>query len=408
MSTTKKPEEQLVMPTATEPAQATTTQPAQQTAPQPAAQTTTTQPAQTTTAQPAQQTTTQPAAQTPTNDVNALLNLRGISDGTKQALGNLVSNGYQPSENVTKALNDLQGVIAQQPAAFQSAHMTNLNNILNQIMGRQSFTYDMANDPFYQQYRTMYMNAGRQAMSDTVGQSSALTGGYGNSWASTAGQQQYNQYLQQLNDRVPELQQMALDKYNAEGDQLMNQYALLGDAYDRERTEYEDAYNKWLAERDYLQGAYETERGYDYDAYNNAVNNWFTTAGMEQDQFETDRGYAYDLAMTMIGMGKMPSDQLLLNAGLSAEDIAALKKSSGGSSSGSGKSSSGSGSATTSANIGSSKSDVGLSMLTNTLSQNAAASNNVNGMVGKSTGKASAEQAATATELFKKHAANFK
>lgn len=275
-------------------------------------------------------------------DVNTMINLPGVSDATKQALGSLVTNGYKPSQAVANALAEVQKIIDSKPGEFQSAHMEGLNNILNQILNRKTFSYDMSNDPLYQNYRQMYMNAGKQAMQDTVGQMSALTGGYGNSWAGTAGQQQHNAYIQQLNDRVPELQQMALDRYNAEGDLLMQQYGLLGDAYDRDYGEWQDRYNMWADERDTAQQRYDTERGFDYGQYQDQVGNWFTTAGMESDQYNTDRefeyqqqmdqqdqanldrDYYYDWAMTQIENGQMPSEETLRRAGLSEDEIAAL------------------------------------------------------------------------------------
>ena len=317
---------------AVQPTTAVTAEPTASTTEPTAAQTTqqTTQ-----TQQPAQtQQTQQTQQQSQRNDLGNLLNMPGVSDTTKQTLGGLVTNGYKPSQNVSAAMQELQGIIAQQPAAFQSQHMGELNNILNQILGRKNFTYDMSNDPFYQNYRQMYMSAGKQAMSDTVGQASALTGGYGNSYAATAGQQQYNEYLQKLNDRIPELQGMALDRYNAEGDLLNMKYGMLNDAYNREYGEWQDQYNRWLTERDYAQGIYDTERGYDYQQYTDSINNMYGIAGMEQDQYNADRAYAYDLAMTMLDLGKMPSDDLLRQAGLSEEDIAKITnagKSSGGS-----------------------------------------------------------------------------
>ena len=292
------------------------------------------------------QQTQQPAQtqqQSQRNDLGNLLNMPGVSDTTKQTLGGLVTNGYKPSQNVSAAMQELQGIIAQQPAAFQSQHMGELNNILNQILGRKNFTYDMSNDPFYQNYRQMYMSAGKQAMSDTVGQASALTGGYGNSYAATAGQQQYNRYLQQLNDRIPELQGMALDRYNAEGDLLNMKYGMLNDAYNREYGEWQDQYNRWLGERNFAQGNYESERSFDYGQYADSLNNWYNLAGMEQAQYNADRDYAFDLAMTMLNLGKIPSVDLLKQAGLSDSDISALIGGSGSSGgSGSGSKSSGS------------------------------------------------------------------
>lgn len=328
MSTTDKKlleGQAAVQPTAEPPA---STPPATQQAPQ---QNVATQ--QQPTQQPAQ--TQQTQQQTQRNDLGNLLNMPGVSDATKQTLGGLVTNGYKPSQNVSAAMQELQNVISQQPAAFQSQHMGELNNILNQILGRKNFSYDMSNDPFYQNYRQMYMNAGKQAMQDTVGQMSALTGGYGNSYAATAGQQQYNQYLQQLNDRIPELQGMALDRYNAEGDLLGMKYGMLNDAYNREYGEWQDQYNRWLGERDFAQGNYESERNFDYGQYSDDVNNWFDIAGMEQQQGNADRDYYFDWAMTLLENGKMPTADTLLKAGLSEEEVRLLFMGSGSGGSGS-------------------------------------------------------------------------
>ena len=75
------------------------------------------------------------------------------------------------------------------------------------------------------------------AMMDTLGQAATLTGGYGNSYAQGAGQQAYQSYLQGLNDKIPELYQLALERYDREGDRLYKGYTMLneqeGQDYDR-------------------------------------------------------------------------------------------------------------------------------------------------------------------------------
>lgn len=94
----------------------------------------------------------------------------------------------------------------------------------NQIVTRPEFNYDLNNDPLYNQYRQQYMRQGRLAMMDTMGQAAANNGGYGTSYAQTAGQQAYNSQIQALNDRIPELYQIALDKYQNAGNDLLNRY----------------------------------------------------------------------------------------------------------------------------------------------------------------------------------------
>ena len=62
------------------------------------------------------------------------------------------------------------------------------------------------------------VSEGSRAMRDTMGQAAALTGGYGSSYAQSAGQQQYALYLQKLGEAMPELYQAAYERYSAEGD----------------------------------------------------------------------------------------------------------------------------------------------------------------------------------------------
>lgn len=285
------------------------------------------------------------------SSAGSLMNMPGVSDATKQALGNLVTNGYQPSQTVNAALNELNSIIAKQPGAFQSQYSAQLNNLLNQILNREAFSYDAASDPMYRMFREMYTQQGKQAMEDTMGRAAALTGGYGNSYATTAAQQAYQGSLQQLNQIIPELYAQARQAYADEGDLLMSQYGALGDAYGREYSEYQDMYNRWLADRDFAQDQYTDERNFDYGSYSDQLNTWSGIAGMEQDQFNTDRNYqlqldamaqdqqrydqetaqrdqeyALELALAMAEAGKTPSAELLARAGFSQADIDAILK----------------------------------------------------------------------------------
>ena len=118
---------------------------------------------------------------------------------------------------------------------FDGNYAGQLQDLLNQILNRPNFEYDLNADMLYQQYRDQYQRAGQQAMADTMGQAATMTGGYGNSYAASAGNQAYQQYLTQLNNIVPELYDRAYNRYNQEQSDLMNQYSLLMNAQ-----QYED------------------------------------------------------------------------------------------------------------------------------------------------------------------------
>lgn len=129
---------------------------------------------------------------------------------------------------------------------YQSTWQDQLRDTASKIINREKFTYDLNGDALYKQYKDRYIQQGKQAMMDTMGQAAALTGGYGNSYAQTVGQQTYQGYLQGLNDQVPALYQLALDKYNSEGDQLRGNMSLLMQQDDIDYGRYRDD----IADRD--------------------------------------------------------------------------------------------------------------------------------------------------------------
>lgn len=175
------------------------------------------------------------------------------------------TGGYVESEAVRLAKENLSSL--QKPGAYQSSWQKNLDDVIGKIQNREKFSYDLNGDALYQQYKDQYVTQGQQAMMDTMGQAAAMTGGYGNSFAQTAGQQTYQGYLQGLNDKVPELYQLALDKYNREGDELYNQYGLLSDRESIDYGRYRDTVSDYNTERGYLTDQYNTERDFDYGKY---------------------------------------------------------------------------------------------------------------------------------------------
>jgi hypothetical protein len=221
----------------------------------------------------------------------------------------------------------LNAVLAAQPGAYQSKWQSQLDDIIGRILNREAFSYDFNEDALYKQYAEQYMRGGKLAMQDTMGQAAAMTGGYGNSYASTAGNQAYQEYLSQLNAVIPELYGMALDRYQMEGQEMYNQYGLLSDQEAQEYGRYQDSYNKWLAERDYATGVYNTEEDRDYSRYMDTVDIGYRThTDAETREWEefiaaADKAtgaqkIALDSVYTAIENGVMPSDKDIAASGL--------------------------------------------------------------------------------------------
>ena len=144
------------------------------------------------------------------------------------------------SATYENAMTTLKKAAGQTPQ-YSSPYDEEISSLYQQITNRAPFRYDYSTDPIYGQYREQYTQMGKQAMRDSMGQTAALTGGYGNSYGSAVGQQQYDAYLQRLNDVLPELYGQAYDIYNAEGDALRQQYALASDMRGTDYDRYRDA-----------------------------------------------------------------------------------------------------------------------------------------------------------------------
>lgn len=160
-----------------------------------------------------------------------------------------------------------------------------INSLLGKLLDREKFSYDASTDPLYQQYKTLYTQQGKTAMQDTMGQAAALTGGYGSSYSQAVGQQQYDAYLQKLNEIVPDLYSRAYQMYRDEGDALLDQYQIYlnRDAQDYER------HKNYLSEHQNAQNA------------------------------------VADQVTAILQMGGTPSNSLIARSGLSNEYVAALR-----------------------------------------------------------------------------------
>lgn len=200
---------------------------------------------------------------------------------------------YGESARVKDLYNRYNTLLGQRPDDWTGGQFGDqMNDALNKILNRDPFKYDLNADMLYQQYKENYIQQGRQAMVDTMGQAQAMTGGYGNSYAQSVGQQAYNNQLQQLNNIVPSLYELALEKWKLEGQNLEDQYGLIKNQYDTEYGQYMDKYNMWDNDVNRAYNTYDSERNFDYgkyaDAYNRALSSF--------KENESNRQYAASLA----------------------------------------------------------------------------------------------------------------
>lgn len=188
--------------------------------------------------------------------------------------------------------------------------------IYDKIMNRGEFSYDVNKDKLYQQYRDLYAQMGRGAMEDTMGQAAALTGGYGSTYSQNAGQQAYNSYLQKLNEVVPELYNAAYNRYNQEGQDLMNLYSIARSNAD---SAYERDYNQWY-------NRLQLERSGEDTTYNRQQTEENRRLTQEETDYERKQNAWSRLSSLITTTGYQPSDEELAAAGMSSNEAAYLRQ----------------------------------------------------------------------------------
>ena len=89
-------------------------------------------------------------------------------------------------------------------------------------------TFNFNGNALYNQYKGNYEKQAKMGMEDAIGRAAALTGGYGNSYAQSVGQQAYYNQMDKLNDRMLDLYNIAYGQYRDEKSDLLNKAEYYG------------------------------------------------------------------------------------------------------------------------------------------------------------------------------------
>lgn len=206
----------------------------------------------------------------PSNNVTA-----GVTTASGSASGGTEAKPvYQRSDRVNEYYEKTRKLERNKPDEFESKYEGQISDILDNILNRPKFSYtaeDMTNDDLYKMYRDQYMRQGNLAMRDTMGNAAALTGGYGNTYASAAGQQAYDNYVAQLNNKALDFHDRAYQRYADEGQNLYNQMNVVTGLDNTDYQRYRDGVNDYYNDLNYYNGRYNQEYGYDYGEYQDRV-----------------------------------------------------------------------------------------------------------------------------------------
>lgn len=215
------------------------------------------------------------------------------SSNTQQTSGNSSSSfsqsvqlserpEYVKGQAVLDAENKVKDWENNAPSNYESKYSQQIESILNDILNREKFEYNLNADPLYHQYRELYTENGKKAMMDTVADASALTGGYGNTYAVNAGAEAYHEYLSNLNSVALDLRDRAYETYKDEGDKLFDDISVLRSLDGDDYKKYLDELNRYYKDGDYLIESLANMTDAEFDAFLATVDAW-----------ESDRDFSF-------------------------------------------------------------------------------------------------------------------
>lgn len=204
---------------------------------------------------------------------------------------------YNQSQDVTDAWNKVKYLEGSKPGDYVSKYGDQIQALLDKILNRDPFKYDFNADPMYQMYKDRYLQQGRMAMQDTMGDAAALTGGYGNSYAATAGQQAYQSYLQGLNDRIPGLRDFAYNAWLNEGDRMRSNLSTLQGLDESDYARYRDTVGDYKDELNYYYNRFGDMSDREYNRYLNDASAWERDRDYWFNKWQWEQEFNYKTAM---------------------------------------------------------------------------------------------------------------
>ena len=210
-------------------------------------------------------------------------------NSSKEVENALANAEYAPGQSVTNAAADLKNWQQNRPGKYESTYQGRIEDLIGQLLERNSFQYSYAQDPLYRQYAQQYTQNARNASADAAAQAAALTGGYGSSYAQSAAQQSYQRYLQQLSDVLPQLQSAAYSRYRDEGDALLDRYKLLQGQDEEAYGRWQDLVSAWQKEVSQAQSRYDQISSRDLKNYQLLLDYFADKAAAEQKGLHTSK-----------------------------------------------------------------------------------------------------------------------
>lgn len=156
---------------------------------------------------------------------------------------------------------------------YKSNYSDTLNSLADKYMNNE-FKFNADDSSEYQQYNDKYKREGATQQENVQGSYSANTGGYTNSYAQAAGQKEYNNFMDELQNKIPSLKNSAYQNWSSQQEDTLNKISTLqgfdNAQYQRYRDKVQDDYDFMT----YYENKYSTSKGLDMSNFQNELARW--------------------------------------------------------------------------------------------------------------------------------------
>ena len=158
---------------------------------------------------------------------------------------------------LSNARSELERFEQTKPADYQSKYQGQIDNVMGKLDDLGGYDYDPAADTAYQQYKSEYTQKAKLANQNAQASASALTGGYGSSYGTQAGQNAYTTTMNNLDNVLNSLQDQSRSEYTAKRTGLESRLSGLQNAEQQDYQNYQKDMANWMDGLQYRQNEYD-------------------------------------------------------------------------------------------------------------------------------------------------------
>ena len=153
--------------------------------------------------------------------------------------------------SLSNARAQLEEWEAKRPGDYTSQYKDKIDGVMGKLDGMKDFSYDPTRDAAYEQYKNSYTRQAKLANENAQANASAISGGYGSSYANSVAQQGYQQAMANVDSGLAGLRDKALTMYQLKQNGLSGLLSALQNQDSLEAAEHQGAVANAQDWRDY-------------------------------------------------------------------------------------------------------------------------------------------------------------